>query len=146
MNKWILVVLAAIPLLGCQLGVDQEDDGEIDTVTVSSTDDNSVIIDEEETYHLSVTGSGNSITLRGDVSQITVKADKTTLIIEDDVLIDKMTLSSDNNDVSIPAGLQTVISNLSIAGEDNLVTVYDVTTSAIVEDKGNVVTLTKPAP
>lgn len=143
MNKWIWIIIAALALQGCKLGVDKEDDGEIDTVTVSSTDDNSVIIDEEETYHLSVTGSGNTITLRGDVSQITVKADRTSIIIEDDTLIDKLTLSSNNNDISTAASLQTVITSLSIAGEDNLVTVYDVLTANVVADKGNLVTETQ---
>jgi len=137
------IIIAALALQGCKLGVDQEDDGEIDTVTVSSTDDNSVIIDEEEAYHLSVTGSGNTITLRGDVSQITVKADRTSIIIEDDTLIDKLTLSSNNNDISTAASLQTVITSLSIAGEDNLVTVYDVVTATVVADKGNLVTETQ---
>jgi len=143
MNKWMWIIIAALALQGCKLGVDQEDDGEIDTVTVSSTDDNSVIIDEEEAYHLSVTGSGNTITLRGDVSQITVKADRTSIIIEDDTLIDKLTLSSNNNDISTAASLQTVITSLSIAGEDNLVTVYDVVTATVVADKGNLVTETQ---
>ena len=143
MNKWMWVIIATLALQGCKLGVDKEDDGEIDTVTVSSTDDNSVIIDEEETYHLSVTGSGNTITLRGDVSQITVKADRTSIIIEDDTLIDKLTLSSNNNDISTAASLQTVITSLSIAGEDNLVTVYDVVTATVVADKGNLVTETQ---
>jgi len=137
------IIIAALALQGCKLGVDKEDDGEIDTVTVSSTDDNSVIIDEEEVYHLSVTGSGNTITLRGDVSQITVKADRTSIIIEDDTLIDKLTLSSNNNDISTAASLQTVITSLSIAGEDNLVTVYDVVTATVVADKGNLVTETQ---
>ena len=143
MNKWMWVIIATLALQGCKLGVDKEDDGEIDTVTFSSTDDNSVIIDEEETYHLSVTGSGNTITLRGDVSQITVKADRTSIIIEDDTLIDKLTLSSNNNDISTAASLQTVITSLSIAGEDNLVTVYDVVTATVVADKGNLVTETQ---
>ena len=143
MNKWMWIIIAALALQGCKLGVDKEDDGEIDTVTVSSTDDNSVIIDEEEAYHLSVTGSGNTITLRGDVSQITVKADRTSIIIEDDTLIDKLTLSSNNNDISTAASLQTVITSLSIAGEDNLVTVYDVVTATVVADKGNLVTETQ---
>jgi len=143
MNKWMWIIIAALALQGCKLGVDKEDDGEIDTVTVSSTDDNSVIIDEEEVYHLSVTGSGNTITLRGDVSQITVKADRTSIIIEDDTLIDKLTLSSNNNDISTAASLQTVITSLSIAGEDNLVTVYDVVTATVVADKGNLVTETQ---
>ena len=145
MNKWIWVLLAAFPLVGCQLGIDKEDDGELDTVVVSSTDDTSVTIDEEDQVNVSITGSGNNITIRGDVSEIYLKADGNSIIIEEDTLIDRLTISSDSNDVSVAGNLETVITTLVITGKSNLVTVYDVTTRSVADSsEPNTVTTTAP--
>ena len=145
MNKWIWVLLAAFPLVGCQLGIDKEDDGELDTVVVSSTDDTSVTIDEEDQVNVSITGSGNNITIRGDVSEIYLKADGNSIIIEEDTLIDRLTISSDSNDVSVAGNLETVITTLVITGKSNLVTVYDVTTQTVADSsEPNTVTTTAP--
>lgn len=145
MNKWIWVLLAAFPLVGCQLGIDKEDDGELDTIVVSSTDDTSVTIDEEEQVNVSITGTGNNITIRGDVSEIYLKANGNSISIEEDTLIDSLTISSDSNDVSVAGNLQTVITKLVITGKSNLVTVYDVTTQSVVDSsEPNTVTTTAP--
>jgi len=146
MNKWIWILLAAFPLVGCQLGIDKEDDGELDTIVVSSTDDTSVTIDEEEQVNVSITGTGNNITIRGDVSEIYVKAGGNSIIIEEDTLIDRLTISSDSNDVSVAGNLETVITTLVITGKSNLVTVYDVTTQSVVENPSEPNTVTATAP
>lgn len=144
MNRWLWLVITALALHGCKLGVDKEDDGELDTVVISSIDDTSVIIEEEEVINLSITGSGNNIILRGDVSEVFIKADGNSITIEEDTLLDKMTISSDNNDVSVAGGLETVITSLTITGESNLVTVYNVGTSSVVANASNTVTTTAP--
>jgi len=138
-------MLAAFPLVGCQLGIDKEDDGELDTIVVSSTDDTSVTIDEEEQVNVSITGTGNNITIRGDVSEIYLKANGNSISIEEDTLIDSLTISSDSNDVSVAGNLQTVITKLVITGKSNLVTVYDVTTQSVVDSsEPNTVMTTAP--
>jgi len=140
------IIIAALALQGCKLGVDEEDDGEIDTVTISSTDDDSVIVEEEEIYNVTITGSNNTITLRGDISKINIKsgANDQKIIIEEDVLLEDITISSNGNIINVSGGLETVVTELYITGENNLVTLYDVTTPSIVPDKGNDLSLTKP--
>ena len=138
MNKWMWIIIAALALQGCKLGVDQEDDGEIEDVVIDSSTDTSAVVDEDETYNLIVTGTNNIITLKGDVSEINIKGTGNDLIIDSDLLIDKVTISTDSNTIVVSGALETVITQLLITGSSNAIEVYDVGTSTDTGELNNI--------
>ena len=138
MNKWMWIIIAALALQGCKLGVDQEEDGEIEDVVIDSNTDTSAVVDEEETYNLIVTGTNNIITLKGDVSEINIKGTGNDLIIDSDLLIDKVTISTDSNTIVVSGALETVITQLLITGSSNAIEVYDVGTSTDTGELNNI--------
>jgi len=138
MNKWMWIIIAALAFQGCKLGVDQEDDGEIEDVVIDSSTDTSAVVDEDETYNLIVTGTNNIITLKGDVSEINIKGTGNDLIIDSDLLIDKVTISTDSNTIVVSGALETVITQLLITGSSNAIEVYDVGTSTDTGELNNI--------
>ena len=139
MNKWILVVLAAIPLMGCQLGVDQEEDTTVEVITLGSDAVSGEIDNDGEKYTLYVETEGKSFDLKGDIEELRVLGNENYVLILEDTQITKLVIQGETNTVTIQDGLQTELLELSITGNTNTVEVTTLSDSdPSVNGTGNV--------
>lgn len=122
----MLLALASLILQGCQLG---EDDGltdEVETV-IYSTDEGEPVITSSGTYKMVLKADDTYTTLKDDISEITVQGNINTIVISEDTSIETITIVGDDNIIEVEAGVELTVTDLTIIGNGNYVTVFDIT-------------------
>jgi len=142
MKRFSLSLSLLFALSGCQLGL--EDDGiEEPDDLVRSESGEQVIIDRDDTYDITVTGSRNVIKLENDINDVVITGDNNSITIIDDELIGVMTVAGEGNSIRLQSGLQTRVGEVIISGSNNTVTVFEYVKATFNEVNGNALSGTK---
>jgi len=133
-NQVLLIALMGIILQGCQLGTDDEDDDdEIYSFTINTeyydTDDDDDVT-SEYTYKLILQATANyaDILAEDDIIEIKIYGNSNEIEIDSDTSIDEIAIFGDGNIITVNANVDLTVSQLTISGDNNSVTVFDVTT------------------
>jgi hypothetical protein len=135
LNQTLSVLLVALLLQGCQLGTDDEDEEEIDTITISTEyyDD---AIDNDNTYELILSAAADyaDFTAEDDITEIKIYSDSSYILIDSDETIEEIKIFGDGNAIAVTDGVDLTVSQLTITGDNNSVTVFGVT---VCSDSGD---------
>lgn len=130
------VVLLALFLQACQLGEDDADDGEITSV-VYTTDDGEATIDSTDTYEMLIKANDTLITLKDDISKITVQGSLNYITVDSDTAIDSINITGDDNIIEVKSGVELTVTDVTIQGNGNTLTVYDVVNAPVLSSDGD---------
>lgn len=125
------IVLMALFLQACQLGEDDEDDGTVETI-IYSTDEGTPTITSNDLYELILKADDTISTLEDDIFEITVQGDENYVIIDSDTSIDSISITGNNNIFVVEDGVELTVTDLSIVGNGNSVTVFSVTNTPVI--------------
>jgi len=127
LSQTLSVLLMALFLQGCQLG--QDDDETVETASeVLTADEYDGDISNDNPYDLLLKASDTLVTIKGDVTEMTVQGNDNYITIDSDVAIDEVIIVGNGNILLVEDGIELTITLLSVTGNGNRVTVFDVTT------------------
>ena len=133
------IIIAALALQGCKLGVDKEEDDTVDVITLGSDSTSGEIDNDGEKYTLYVETEGKTFDLKGDLEELRVLGNENYILILEDTQINKLVIQGETNTVTIQEGLETDLLELSITGNTNTVEVTTLSdTEPSVNGTGNV--------
>ena len=140
LNKIVLVGLLAASLQGCQLGEDDELDDEIEVVYLTTDETyGTTLSNSVSAYKLSLQANKNTVTLKDDIAEISIKGNLSTITIDSDTDIDSITITGDGNTIEVKDLVNLTVTNLKILGDGNDISVYEiVNTPTISSSDGGV--------
>ena len=124
----------ALFIQGCQLGQDDEEEdveADIFTVAVDYYDDT---ITNDSLYEVKVQSNFTDIILKDDISEITIYGSDNQIEIDSDTAIDKISITGSRNIFTVKIDVDLTVTQLTIVGDNNSVTLFDVTSP--VTDSG----------
>ena len=125
------VLLMAFLLQACQLGEDDADDGVVTSV-VYTTDDGEATIDSQDIYEMLIKANDTLITLKDDISKITIQGNLNYVTIDSDTAIDSISITGDDNIIEVKDGIELTVTDVTIQGNGNKLTVYDVVNTPVI--------------
>ncbi len=81
--------------------------------------------DPDDKYEFYLTGSGNFITLKGDIAEISISGEGNQVIIEEDSYIEKLTITGSNNAVEQADDLSVTIETITISSDSNVIIISE---------------------
>lgn len=119
----LIGVLFSLLVSGCVVITGSSNDDKEIQERVFDESSKDIKIDASSKYNLSLTGSSNKITLLGDVEEMFITGSYNYVLIKEDTYLDSLTITGLHNIVVQEGGLQTVIGDIEIAGDNNFIEV-----------------------
>lgn len=128
LSQTLSVFLMALFLQGCQLGQDDDEEDVIDTVTITSEyyeDD----VTRDNSYELILQATANyaDFTAQDNITEIKIYSDESYILIDSDESIDEIKIFGDGNTIVVNSGVDLTVTQVTITGDNNGITVFGVT-------------------
>lgn len=132
-SRSLAITFLALFLQGCELddGTDSDDD---EQTVVYSTDGGTSTLTNDSKYELILRADSSFLTLEDNITEITIQGDDNYLIVDEDTSIDSISINGDENIIVVDDDLRLTVDHLSIQGNGNSVTVYDIGTYTETSD------------
>ena len=128
-SRTLTIAFLALFLQACELddGLDSSSDDDEQTV-VYSTDSGTDTLDNDDLYELILRADSTYLILEDDISEITIQGDDNYLVIDSDTSIDSISIVGDDNIITVEDDVNLTVDELTIQGNGNSVTVYEIGT------------------
>ncbi|WP_299879035.1 hypothetical protein [uncultured Cocleimonas sp.] len=127
-SRTLTIAFLALFLQGCELddGTDSTDDDE--QTVVYSTDGGTATLDNDDKYELILRADSTYLILEDNLTEISIQGDDNYLVIDSDTSIDSISINGDDNIITVDDDVNLTVDQLTIQGNGNSVTVYDIGT------------------
>ncbi len=128
-TRTLSIAFMALLLQACELddGLDSSSDK---NEKVTYTKDDSVATirppNTNKSYEFLLKADDTILTLKDNLSEITVQGNENNLTIDSDTRISSISITGNNNIVNVEDGVKLTVDNLNIQGSGNNVTVYKI--------------------
>jgi len=126
-SRTLTIAFLALFLQGCELddGTDSTDD---EQTVVYSTDGGTATLDNDDKYELILRADSTYLILEDNLTEISIQGDDNYLVIDSDTSIDSISINGDDNIITVDDDVNLTVDQLTIQGNGNSVTVYDIGT------------------
>ncbi|EAT12385.1 DUF3060 domain-containing protein [Bermanella marisrubri] len=138
MKFWILVFFI-FNLAACQLGIEDENEGEAEDIVRSYDNEIDDFDNDDETYNFTLTGTGNILDMYDDIEEMVISGDSNTITIVEDTELTELTITGTGNTVKLEPGITTRIITINISNENNTVSVSEYVNANYNSQNGNTV-------
>lgn len=133
-SRTLTIAFTAFVLQGCELDIGDNNSSDDEDTIVYSTDSGTDTIDNDDLYELILRADSTFLILEDNISEITVQGDDNYLVIDSDKSIDDINIVGDDNIITVEDDINLTVDHLSIQGNGNSVTVYDIGTYTETSD------------
>ncbi|MEB8431073.1 hypothetical protein OO007_02460 [Cocleimonas sp. KMM 6892] len=132
-SRTLTIAFLAVFLQGCELddGTDSDDD---EQTVVYSTDGGTDTLDNDDKYELILRADSTYLILEDNLTEISIQGDDNYLVIDSDTSIASISINGDDNIITVEDDVNLTVDQLTIQGNGNSVTVYDIGTYTETSD------------
>ena len=121
--KVVLLILISANLAACKVeltsaGNDDKDEGQVLTKSLEISGE-AEIIDADTLYDFELTGTVNTLLLKGNLRRITVAGDRNNVTIVEDDYIERLAVNGDGNSFNIDSD-DVIVDEIFIEGDNNI--------------------------
>lgn len=143
MKFWILLFFI-FNLAACQLGIEDESEGEAEDI-VRSYEGEVSDFDNDDLYNFTLTGGGNVLDMKGDIQDMVISGDENVIKIMEDTSINELTIAGDGNQFKFSSEITLRVETINVSGADNTVSVTEFGSANYSTANGNTVNGTQAA-
>lgn len=133
-SRTMIIAFMAFVLQGCELDDGNDNNSDDEDTIVYSTNSGTDTITNDDTYELILRANNTFLILEDNLSEISIQGDSNFLIIDSDTNIEEISITGDDNIITVEDDVNLTVEQLTIQGNGNSVTVFEIGTFTETSD------------